>query len=89
MILPEAAKGKAVLAYALTEPDAGSDPSAMSTSFSKSGNGYKLNGSKYLISNGSIARYVIVFAKSTEDDSVSAFIVDSKTSGFRRGYAPL
>jgi alkylation response protein AidB-like acyl-CoA dehydrogenase len=85
MILPEAAKGKAVLAYALTEPDAGSDPSAMSTSFSKSGNGYKLNGSKYLISNGSIARYVIVFAKSTEDDSVSAFIVDSKTPGFGVG----
>ncbi len=81
-ILPEAVKGKSILAYALTEPEAGSDPSSMSTTFSKFGNRYRLNGSKYLISNGSIARYVVVFAKSAEDGAVSAFIVDSKTPGF-------
>ena len=56
MILPDAASGKAVLSYALTEPDAGSDPSALSCSFEEDGNGFKINGSKYLISNGSIAR---------------------------------
>ena len=63
-ILPEAASGESILAYALTEPDAGSDPSSMSSSYSESGGEYVLNGSKYLISNGSIARYVVVFAKS-------------------------
>jgi len=81
-ILPEAASGESILAYALTEPDAGSDPSSMSTSYSESGGEYILNGSKYLISNGSIARYIVVFAKSIRDSSVTAFIVDSRTEGF-------
>ncbi len=81
-ILPEAAEGKSVLAYALTEPDAGSDPGSMTTSFETRGEGYILDGSKYLISNGSIARYLVVFAKSKADNMVSAFIVDSKTTGF-------
>jgi len=82
MILPEAAKGEYILAYALTEPDAGSDPASMTTTYSEAPGGYVLNGSKYLISNGSIARYVVVFAKSREDGLVTAFIVDSKTDGF-------
>ncbi len=81
-ILPKAATGEAILAYALTEPEAGSDPSSMVTSFSEARDGYVLNGSKYLISNGSISRYVIVFAKSSLDGSVTAFIVDSRTKGF-------
>lgn len=81
-ILREAAEGKSILAYALTEPEAGSDPSSMSTSFEAKGGGYVLNGSKYLISNGSIARYVVVFARSKTDNLISAFIVDSKTPGF-------
>jgi alkylation response protein AidB-like acyl-CoA dehydrogenase len=81
-ILPEAAHGKSVLAYALTEPEAGSDPSSMSSSYEKSGNDYVLDGSKYLISNGSIAKYVIAFARSKYDGSISAFIVDSQTQGF-------
>ncbi|HYB04271.1 MAG TPA: acyl-CoA dehydrogenase family protein, partial [Nitrososphaerales archaeon] len=81
-ILPKAAKGEAILAYALTEPDAGSDPSSMSTTYEESGDKYVLNGSKYLISNGSIARYIVVFAKSS-GGAVTAFIVDSKTEGFK------
>jgi alkylation response protein AidB-like acyl-CoA dehydrogenase len=81
-ILPEAARGKSVLAYALTEPEAGSDPSSMSSSFQRKGNNFVLNGSKYLISNGSIARYLVVFARSNEDGLISSFIVDSKTKGF-------
>ncbi len=82
-ILPEAASGKSILAYALTEPEAGSDPGSMTTTYSECNDGYVLNGSKYLISNGSIARYVIVFAKSIADNSVTAFIVDSSTEGFK------
>lgn len=81
LILPEAANGKAILAYALTEPEAGSDPSSMTTTLQKTNGKYRINGSKYLISNGSIARYVIVFAKS-EESAISAFVVDSKTPGF-------
>lgn len=82
-ILPEAASGEAILAYALTEPEAGSDPSAMSTTYSEEGEEYVLNGEKYLISNGSIARYLIVFGKSAGDSSVTAFIIDSQTKGFK------
>jgi alkylation response protein AidB-like acyl-CoA dehydrogenase len=81
-ILPEASSGQSILAYALTEPEAGSDPSSMSSSFSTKEGKFVLNGSKYLISNGSIARYLVVFARSTEDNLISAFIVDSKTAGF-------
>ncbi|HZW56321.1 MAG TPA: acyl-CoA dehydrogenase family protein [Nitrososphaerales archaeon] len=83
-ILPEAARGTSIFAYALTEPEAGSDPSLMSTTFGESddGNSYILNGSKYLISNGSIARYLVVFAKSDFDGLVSSFVVDSRTEGF-------
>ncbi len=81
-ILFEAAEGKSILAYALTEPEAGSDPSSMTSTFSTKGSSFVLNGSKYLISNGSIARYLVVFAKSSDDNLISAFIVDSKTQGF-------
>ncbi|MDA4121407.1 MAG: acyl-CoA dehydrogenase family protein, partial [Thaumarchaeota archaeon] len=60
--LPKAASGEIVLAYGLTEPEAGSDPTLLKTTFTKDGNGYSLSGSKYLISNGSIATNMIVFA---------------------------
>lgn len=82
-VLPEAARGESILAYALTEPEAGSDPSSMTTNFADSGDSYLLNGSKYLISNGSISRYVIVFAKSINEGSVTAFLVDTRTKGFK------
>ena len=82
-LLPEAADGSSIFAYALTEPEAGSDPSSMTSTFKEEGDGrYLINGSKYLISNGSIARYVIVFAKSSKDGLISAFIVDSRSEGF-------
>jgi alkylation response protein AidB-like acyl-CoA dehydrogenase len=81
-ILPEAARGESILAYALTEPEAGSDPSSMTSTFETHGKKFILNGSKYLISNGSISRYVIVFARSSSDNLISAFIVDTKIQGF-------
>jgi alkylation response protein AidB-like acyl-CoA dehydrogenase len=81
-ILPKAAGGKSVLAYALTEPEAGSDPSAMASMFEESEDKFLINGSKYLISNGSIADYAIVFAKSKETGEVSAFVVDAKSEGY-------
>jgi alkylation response protein AidB-like acyl-CoA dehydrogenase len=81
-ILPEAARGDAILAYALTEPDAGSDPASMATTYEEVGDTYVLNGSKYLISNGSIARYVVAFAKSGQG-AVTAFVIDSRSPGFK------
>ncbi|MGP8126164.1 MAG: acyl-CoA dehydrogenase family protein [Nitrososphaerales archaeon] len=81
--LPKAAKGEAILAYGLTEPEAGSDPSSLKTSYTRDGDGFRLSGSKYLISNGSIATNVIVFAFPKEGGKrPSAFLVDSKKAGF-------
>jgi alkylation response protein AidB-like acyl-CoA dehydrogenase len=71
-----------VLAFGLTEPEAGSNPLEMQTTYERRGDRYVLNGVKYLISNGGIADAVVVFAypaKGAGDGGrgrVSAFIVD-------------
>jgi len=81
--LTKAAKGDLILAYALTEPEAGSDPASLKTYYEKDGGGYRISGSKYLISNGSIADYIIVFAyPEGETKGLTAFIVDCKEEGF-------
>ncbi len=81
--LTKAATGEVVLAYALTEPEAGSDPASLKTQFRKEGNDYYLGGSKYLISNGSIANRVIVFAyPEGQTKGMTAFLVDAKAKGF-------
>jgi alkylation response protein AidB-like acyl-CoA dehydrogenase len=81
--LPAAAKGEKVLAFGLTEPDAGSNPLEMTSTYQKKADGYHLNGVKYLISNGGICDAVVCFAYPRGDDGkkaagsrVSAFIVD-------------
>lgn len=82
--LPLAARGDAILAYALTEPEAGSDPSSLKTSYVRDGDSYRLTGSKYLISNGSIATNVIVFAyPSGGGKGPTAFLVDTKQDGYK------
>lgn len=81
--LPKAASGKVILAYGLTEPEAGSDPSSMKATYERDGGGYSLTGSKYLISNGSIATNIIVFAYPDGGGrGPSAFLVDTKSDGF-------
>jgi alkylation response protein AidB-like acyl-CoA dehydrogenase len=81
--LTKAATGEVVLAYALTEPEAGSDPASLKTQFRKDGNSYYLNGSKYLISNGSVANRLIVFAyPEGQTKGMTAFLVDAKERGF-------
>jgi len=81
--LTKAATGEIVLAYALTEPEAGSDPASLKTQFRKEGGTYYLNGSKYLISNGSVADRVIVFAyPEGQTKGMTAFLVDAKEHGF-------
>jgi len=86
--LPAAAAGDKVLAFGLTEPDAGSNPREMTTTFEKKADRYVLNGVKYMISNGGIADAIVAFgypANLKEGDParrISAFVVDAKSPGF-------
>jgi alkylation response protein AidB-like acyl-CoA dehydrogenase len=81
--LPGAAVGDRIFAYALTEPEAGSDPASLATNYVRDGDGFRLSGSKYLISNGSIATSAIVFARPASGGTgPSAFILDTKQDGF-------
>ena len=81
--LTRAATGDVVFAYALTEPEAGSDPSSLKSTFRKEGPSYYVSGSKYLISNGSVANKLIVFAlPEGQQKGMTAFLVDSKEKGF-------
>ena len=82
--LPDVAAGKKIAAFALTEPDAGSDVSALALSAERDGDGYILNGEKTFISNGGIADFYVVYARTGEADGargISAFIVDANTPG--------
>lgn len=83
--LPPVAAGEAIAAFALSEPDAGSDVAAMQCSARLEGDVAVLNGSKTWISNGGIADFYVVFARSGEAEGargISAFIVDATTPGF-------
>ena len=82
--LKPALKGEVIFAFALTEPDTGSNASAINTTYEKKGDKFILNGEKYLITNGSIATHVIVFARSKSDPKEKcALIVDTKSPGFK------
>jgi len=86
--LPRVAKGEAIAAFALSELNAGSDVAAMQCDARRDGDGYILNGDKTWISNGGIADFYVVFARSGEGEGsrgVSAFVVDSGTGGFKIG----
>jgi acyl-CoA dehydrogenase len=74
--LPQAADGEAIAAFALSEPDAGSDVQAMTTRATRKGDAWLLDGTKTWISNGGIADFYVVFAKA--DEGISAFVVDAK-----------
>ncbi len=82
--LPDIAAGRAIPAFALTEPEAGSDVAAMATTASADGDGFRLDGEKTYISNGGIADWYVVFARSGEAPGargLSAFIVDADAPG--------
>ncbi len=80
--LPAMARLEAVGAFALTEPDHGSDSVALETSARREGDGWVLDGAKRWIGNGSIADVVVVFARSDQDGQVKAFLVETETPGF-------
>lgn len=78
------AKGEYIAAFALSEPEAGSDVGAMTTEAREEGEDYVLNGHKTWISNGGIADFYVVFARapgSQGSQGVSAFVVDANTPG--------
>ena len=83
--LPRVARGEAIAAFALSEPDAGSDVAALALDARIDGDHVVLNGEKTWISNGGIADFYLVFARSGESPGargISAFIVDAGTPGF-------
>lgn len=84
--LSRAAEGKAIAAFALTEPDAGSDVASLKTTAERDGDNYLLNGNKRFISNAGVADFYTVFARTGTDANgraaLSAFVVGAKLAGF-------
>ncbi len=86
--LPKCVSGEAILAIAMTEPDAGSDLSGMRSQAVKEGDHWVLNGSKTYISNGINADVIIVAAKTGAQDDpyhMTLFLVERGMEGFERG----
>ncbi|MFZ3288447.1 MAG: acyl-CoA dehydrogenase family protein [Telluria sp.] len=82
--LPQVAAGRLLAAFALSEPDAGSDVGAIATTARRDGAHYVLDGEKTWISNGGIAHFYCVFARTGEapgSRGISAFVVDADTAG--------
>ncbi len=83
--LPRVAAGEAIAAFALSEPDAGSDVAAMQCAARVDGDHAVLNGEKTWISNGGIADFYVVFCRTDEAPGargISAFVVEAGTPGF-------
>lgn len=89
--LPRVARGKAIAAFALSEPEAGSDVAALSCAARRDGDDWVLDGDKTWISNGGIADFYLVFARTGDGGreggrgarGISAFIVDAGAPGLQ------
>ncbi len=79
--LTQTTSGKNIMAFALTEPDAGSDPRSMKTRFEESSDSFILNGKKHWVGNGTLAQMMTTYARGP-DGRISAFIVDTDSKGF-------
>jgi acyl-CoA dehydrogenase len=79
--LPGVAAGERIAAFALSEPEAGSDVAALTTTATPDGDGYVLNGTKTWISNGGLADFYTLFARTGE--RMTAFVLDADTPGLR------
>ena len=82
--LPDVAQGKRIAAFALSEPDAGSDVAAIAMTARRDGDAYVIDGAKTWISNGGIADFYVVFARTGEAPGakgLSAFVVDADAKG--------
>jgi acyl-CoA dehydrogenase len=86
--LSAVARGQKIAAFALSEPEAGSDVAAMATRATQTAQGWTLDGCKTWISNGDLADFYVVFAKTDADAGargISAFIVDAQQPGLHSG----
>ncbi|WLR50269.1 acyl-CoA dehydrogenase family protein [Bacillus tianshenii] len=81
--LPDIASGRKIAAYALTEPNAGSDVQSLKTTAVREGDAYLLNGQKMFISNGGVANVYTVFAKT--EKGITTFLVDADSPGLEVG----
>jgi acyl-CoA dehydrogenase len=84
--LPAVGRGEAIAAFALSEPDAGSDVGAMATRAVQDGDGWVLDGTKTWISNAGLADFYTVFARTGDapgSKGLAAFVVDASTPGLR------
>jgi acyl-CoA dehydrogenase len=82
--LPRVAAGSVIAAFALSEPEAGSDVAAVATTAVRDGDSWRLDGTKTWISNGGLAGYYVIFARTGEGPGakgLSAFIVDADAAG--------
>ena len=79
--LPPSTRGEKILAFGLTEPEAGSNPIEMKMTYEEKSDHYILNGIKYLISNAGIAHAIVTFAYPKAGGRISAFIVDTDQEG--------
>jgi alkylation response protein AidB-like acyl-CoA dehydrogenase len=85
--LPRCASGEWSPAFALSEPEAGSDPAGMRTSAVRDGDSWVINGQKNWITNAGVADFYVVFAKTDrEGGRISAFIVEKEREGFDPGH---
>ncbi|MBX6764955.1 MAG: acyl-CoA dehydrogenase family protein [Rubrobacteraceae bacterium] len=80
--LPQMARLEKIGAFALTEPDHGSDVVMLETTAEKDGDGWVLNGSKRWIGNATFADVVVVWARDMEDGEIKGFLVEKGTEGF-------
>ena len=76
--------GEMIGAFALTEPGAGSDAGALSTTAGRDGEEYVLNGTKVWVSNGQVAGLILTFAQA--EGGITAFLVEAETPGLKIGY---
>src|SRR3954462_8011547 len=84
--LPRLASGEISPAFALSEPEAGSDPASMRTTAVQDGDEWVINGQKNWITNAGIADFYVVFAKTNrENNRITAFIVEKDRDGFDPG----
>ncbi|MCO4239531.1 acyl-CoA dehydrogenase family protein [Pseudarthrobacter raffinosi] len=87
--LPALARIEKTGAFALTEPDHGSDSVALETSARRDGDQWVLSGHKRWIGNGHVADVIVLFARNTEDGNVNAFVIEKDDDGrYPAGYSP-
>lgn len=83
-LLPQVASGAVLFAFALTEPEAGSDVAALTTRAEKVGETYVITGKKRFISNATVATHFTVFARTGDGPrGISAFVLPAHTAGVR------